>query len=131
MNTKDMPDETKLPGHEYTLGEMRACIRTMRDLNEKFYWLCFHAGVGSSCHAFIEFAGLQGKFIDLCESALNAGIEFPFANQHSKTPWPMERHHADYLGEKFHCIWGFALGANPDLREAFIKAGLGPAEGGA
>jgi hypothetical protein len=125
MNTKDMPDETKLPGHGYTLGEMRAFIATMRKVNDEFYWLCFHAGIGSSVHAYIEFAGLQSKFIDLCQAALDEGIEFPFANQHAKTPWPMEPHHAEYLGEKFHCIYGFAIGANPVLREVFIKSGLG------
>jgi hypothetical protein len=125
MNTKTMSDETKLPGHQYTLGEMRAAIAKMREINHQFYWLCFHGGMGTACHAFIEFAGLQAKFIDMCERALEAGIEFPFANQHAQTPWPMETHHADYLGEKFHCIYGFAIGPNAELRKAFIKSGLG------
>jgi hypothetical protein len=120
-----MPDETTLPGHRYTLGEMRAFIKTMREVTEKFYWMCFSAGIGSSCHAYIEFAGLQAKFVDLCQAALDAGIEFPFANQHAKIPWPMELHHAEYLGEKFHCIYGFALAADPELRATFIKSGLG------
>lgn len=124
MNTKDMPNETKLPGHQYTLGEMRAFIATMRAVNERFYWDCFRSGVGTNCHAFIEFAGLQGKFIDMCQAALDAGVEFPFANQHSGAPWPMETHHAEYLGEKFHCIYGFVLGSNPALREAFVATGL-------
>jgi hypothetical protein len=124
MNTREMPDETVLPGHQYSLGDMRKMIRTLREANERFYWDCFHAGIGTSCHAFIEFAGLQSKFIDMCEEALNAGIEFPFANQHSQTSWPIKQHHAAYLGEKFHCIWGFAFGPNPELREAFIEHGL-------
>lgn len=125
MNTRGMTDDTKLPDHQYTLGEMRAIIRKMREINAQFYSLCFMGGVGASCHAFIEFAGLQAKFVDMCEAALDEGIEFPFANQHTKSPWPIERHHVDYLGEKFHCIYGFAIGPNPELREAFIKSGLG------
>lgn len=80
--------------------------------------------MGSTCHAYIEFAGLQAKFIDLCQAALDNGIEFPFANQHSQTPWPMESHHAAYLGEKFMCIFGFAIGPNPELRKTFIEHGL-------
>jgi hypothetical protein len=124
MNTREMSDDTRLPGHQYTLGEMRKIIATLRAVNDRFYWDAFHAGAGSACHAFIEFAGLQAKFIDMCEQALVAGIEFPFANRHSRTPWPMETHHAEYLGEKFHCIFGFALAADPKLREAFIREGL-------
>jgi len=126
-DTREMPDEMKLPGHTYTLGEMRAVIAKMREVNGQFYNLCFFGGIGNRCHAFIEFAGLQAKFVDMCEAALNEGIEFPFANQHSQTPWPIERHHADYLGEKFHCIYGFAIGPNSELRETFIRSGLGPA----
>jgi hypothetical protein len=128
VNTRDMPDETVLPGHSYTLGEMRATIAKMREINAQFYGLCFVGGIGGSCHAFIEFAGLQAKFIDMCQAALDAGIEFSFANQHAQTSWPIELHHAEYLGEKFHCIYGFALGPNPELRKVFIESGLGKVE---
>jgi hypothetical protein len=123
-----MPGETRLPGHQHTLGEMRATIARMRAINAQFYALCFSGGIGGSCHAFIEFAGLQAKFIDMCQAALDAGIEFPFANQHSASPWPLERHHVDYLGEKFQCIYGFAIGPNKELRDAFIESGLGGAK---
>lgn len=129
MNTRDMPDDAKLPNHSYALGEMRNVIRKMREINERFYDLCFFGSIGSSCHAFIEFAGLQAKFVDPCQAALDEGIEFPFANQHSAQEWPLHSHHAKYLGEKFHCIYGFAIGANHDLREEFIKSGLGQVEG--
>lgn len=125
MTTRDMPDDTLLPGHQYTLGEQRETIRRMREINATFYGLVFSAGMGSRCHAFVEFCGLQAKFIDLCEAALERGIEFCFANQHSAAPWPIEAHHAAYLGEKFHCIYGFALGPDPALRQVFLDAGLG------
>ena len=125
MNTTSLPDHTRLPGHHYSLGEMRGFIADMRVINAQFYNLCFLGRMGSSCHAFIEFAGMQAKFIDMCQEALDAGIEFPFANQHSRTPWPIQRHHAEYLGEKFQCIYGFAIGPNKELRDAFIESGLG------
>lgn len=123
--TRDLPDSTLLPGHQYTLGEQRETLRKMREINAAFYAMVFSAGMGSRCHAFVEFCGLQAKFIDLCQEALDQGVEFAFANQHSALPWPIDRHHADYLGEKFHCIYGFALGADPALRRAFLNAGLG------
>lgn len=121
MDTRDLPDETVLPGHQYSLGEMRQIIATMRKVNAAFYADAFASGIGGSCHAFIEFAGLQAKFIDLCEDALRNGVEFPFANQHSGARWPLAPHHAQYLGEKFECIYGFALKADPTLAEAFVE----------
>jgi len=126
MDTTDMPDDTILPGHRRSLGEMRETIRKMRELSNQFYWLCFKAGMGSECHAFIEFNGLHGKFIDMCAEALKRGVEFPDANTHSRTRWPLDGHHVDYLGEKFNCIYGFAINEDPELRELFIKSGLGP-----
>jgi len=125
MDTTKMKDDTTLPGHSYSLGEMRDTIRKMREINSAFYAMVFQAGMGSHCHAFVEFSGLQAKFIDMAEAALDAGIEFPFANTHSSTSWPMEVHHAAYLGEKFNCIYGFALAQSPDLLEAFNKEAFG------
>ncbi len=129
MNTKDLPDDTLLPGHQYTLGEQRETIRKMRAINSDFYAMVFSASMGSRCHAFVEFCGLQAKFIDMCEAALNQGIEFAFANQHGSVSWPLDTHHAAYLGEKFQCIYGFALGPNPELRQTFLEAGIGKETG--
>ena len=78
MNTRHLPDEYKLPGHAHSLGEMREMIRKMRTVNKDFYAAATHTG----CHAFIEFCGLQAKFIDICQEALDAGIELPMANTH-------------------------------------------------
>jgi hypothetical protein len=125
VDTRALPDDVCLPGHRYTLGEMRETIKRMRQLNETFYWAMFQQDMGGRCHAFVEFAGLQAKFIDMCEAALNQGIEFPLANQHSGQPWPLDVHHAEYLGEKFACIYGFAIGSRPELRRVFIASGLG------
>lgn len=128
VDTREYPDDARLPGHQHTLGEMRETIKRMRALNEAFYWSMFQQDMGGRCHAFVEFAGLQAKFIDMCEAALNQGIEFPLANQHSGQVWPLDIHHAEYLGEKFQCIYGFAIGGRAELRRAFISAGLsGPA----
>jgi hypothetical protein len=128
IDTRSMPDDTRLPGHMYTLGEMRATIAKMKQINAAFYSMVFENGMASRCHTFVEFCGLQAKFIDFCEQAMIQGIDFTQANQHSGEPWPLDSHHARYLGEKFQCIWGFAIGPNPELRRAFIAAGLGGVE---
>jgi len=123
INTKHLPDEYKMPGHDYTLGEMREMIRKMREANSIFYRLAADTG----CHAFIEFCGLQSKFIDLCQESLNQGVEFPMANKHSAKDLRLEEHHAAYLGEKFECIYGHSIGSSPGLANAFLHAaGLKP-----
>lgn len=128
MNTTAMPDDTKLPGHEYTLGEMRETIRTMREINGAFYASVFTTNMASRCHAFVEFCGLQAKFIDMCEEALVAGIEFPRANQHTGESMDLNEHHAEYLGDKFACIYGFAM--SPHMQQAFVDVAFGTASNG-
>lgn len=123
-DTRNLPDDTRLPGHDFTLGEMRETIRRMRKINAAFYDTVFFQGIGGTCHAFVEFCGLQAAFIDMCEQALVEGIHFPSANTHSGQPWPVEEHKVDYLAEKFNCIYGFALAQNPELRKRFIERGL-------
>lgn len=114
-DVRKLPDDYRFDGHQYTLGEMREMIREMRKVNKAFYPMACSTG----CHAFIEFCGLQGKFIDMCEDAMLQGVEFPLANQHNALPMPLHEHHAEYLGEKFGCIWGFAFTDNDKLRKAF------------
>lgn len=117
-NVKDLPDDTRLPGHQYTLGEMRAMIRSMRDINSRFYSEVFHGGVP---HAFIEFCGVQAEFINMCDRMLHEGIEFPLVNRHCETQFRVPDFQARYLGEKFGCIFKQLL---PDeaSRRVFIES---------
>lgn len=121
MNTRHLPDEYRLPGHAHSLGEMREMIRKMRTVNKDFYAAATHTG----CHAFIEFCGLQAKFIDICQESLDAGIEFPMANTHSGESLALAPHHALYLGEKFNCIYGHTIGADKQLLATFLHAAMG------
>ena len=118
MNTRHLPDEYTLPGHSYSLGEMREMIRKMRAANSAFYGMA----VSTGCHAFIEFCGLQAKFIDLCQESMDQGVEFPMANTHSGISLAIQDHHAAYLGEKFDCIYGYTIGSSPRLAETFLRA---------
>ena len=131
VDTRDLPDDTVLPGHQYSLGEMRGIIRAMREINSKFYDMCFYGGIGGTCHAFIEFTGLQAKFIDMCQEALNKGIEFPFANTHTQTDLGIQLHDVAYLAEKFDCIFGPSLASDKKLRDAFVSQALPEVEHGA
>jgi len=114
---KKLPDDYKFEGHQYTLGEMREMLAEMRRVNKAFYPMACATG----CHTFIEFCGLQSKFIDMCEQAMLQGVEFPFANRHTGLSMKLHEHHAEYLGKKFGCIFGPAL-QDYRLRKTFDRA---------
>lgn len=117
LDVAQLPDDTRLPGHQYTLGEMRAMIRSMRDINQRFYGEVFHGGVP---HAFIEFCGVQAEFINMCERMLAQGIEFPCVNRHCETQFRVPDFQARYLGEKFGCIFKQLL-PDESSRRVFIE----------
>jgi len=100
-------------------------IRTLRALNEKFYWMCFVAKVGSEAHAFIEFNGLMSKYVDLLARAAEQGIDPHLINEHSGVALPCEGHDMAYLGEKLRCIFGPVIDSNPEARAALKKALFG------
>lgn len=125
-DTRTMPDALTLPGHHSTLGEQRALIAKLRGTNEAFYWMLQAHDCGSLCHPFLEFCGLQSKYLDLLEESLWRGIEVGSASKHTGAPLALEAHHVEYLGEKFGCIYGFAFAGSPELRRAFWVAAFGP-----
>lgn len=107
--------------------EREKLLETMNELSKRVYWAFFHAGIGQTCHAFIEFNGVLSKYVDLCRKAHEAGIDFTQANTHNDIPFPCEAHDMAYLGEKLGCIFGPALRANPKAKRAFLEAMLGEA----
>lgn len=91
----------------------------MRSVSAQFYRLAIQGGV----HTFIEFTGFMNEYIKLCEDAHKAGMDFVHANAHGgdENPLPMETYHAEYIAEKFNCIFGPSLRANPAAMRAFIN----------
>lgn len=104
---------------------VESVIPTLRDLNEKFYWMCFKAGVGSTAHSFIEFNGVMSKYIDLLVHAEKAGIDLQTLNEHNGVAMKVEEHDMRYLAEKLRCIFGPVLASNPKARKVFLEALVG------
>lgn len=113
--------ENNILNRQYTRVEMAEMIRRMRAANSTFYGLAVSTGV----HAFIEFCGLQAKYIDLCNALLDSGIEFPMVNVHNDKRVDVAHHHIDYLAEKFECIYGPVFAGNPELVRYFIERVFG------
>ncbi len=97
----------------------------MRKVTEQTYWTFFNAGIGTECHAFIEFNGVLSKYVDLCQAAHEAGIDFTKSNEHNAEPLHAAAHDMAYLGEKLGCIFGPTLRARPELRKAFLQGLFG------
>lgn len=105
----------------YTKEELQRLVKDMGGVAESTYWLFFHAGMGSRCHAFLEFNGLISQYVKIAQRAAAAGIDFTQANVHNQTPLPVEIHDLEYLAEKIRCIFGPLIDANPEARELFKK----------
>jgi hypothetical protein len=104
---------------EFTPAERADMLAKMRGARDTFYALA----VGAGHHQFVEFAGLIGEYIQICEAAHAIGRDFA-----TGAPLPMRAHHALYLAEKLDCIYGDAFASDPGLRRVFVAAFLGPYE---
>lgn len=96
-------------------AELKLVLVRMREVSDRFY----AGAVRTGCHPFIEFTGLINEYIKVCEGALEAGIDFTQANTHTGLALPVREHHAVYLAEKFDCIFGPTLAADPKARDIF------------
>jgi hypothetical protein len=98
--------------NEHTKEQQLVALNCMHRAKNEFYRAAQESGV----HTFLEFTGLMHEYIQLCESAMNAGIEF-----RTSANLPMKDHHAKYLAEKLNCIFGpTLLRREEELRNAFI-----------
>lgn len=97
---------------------MEDALQKMSAVTSTFY----RAAQQTGCHSFIEFCGLMNEYIKVCETTMHNGGDFLDANTHSDKPLMMHDYHARYLAEKFDCIFGPTLRANPSAKAAFREA---------
>jgi hypothetical protein len=102
-----------------------AIIQDMKMLASATYNMFFKENMAGKCHAFMEFNGLLSKYIELCQAANEAGIDFTTANKHHAQALPVAEHDMEYLAEKIECMFGPTLRANPKARAAFLRVLLG------
>lgn len=88
------------------------------DAMEKASRAFYAAAVQTGVHGFIEFTGLMNEYIAMLRATPGELWE---VNKHTGTGPKMYGHHAEYLGEKFGCIYGPAL-KDPNLLRVFLRA---------
>ena len=102
--------------------ELKEMLTKMRKASDQFYFQARLVG----CHPFIEFTGLMNEWLKVADGALEAGVDFANANEHSGIPMPIKGYQADYLGEKFACIFGPTFRANPKAWRVFADKVMKP-----
>jgi hypothetical protein len=101
-----------------------AVLEELRTICNTFYRLCFTGGIGTSCHAFLEFTGLMSKYIDVISRAAAEGIAPNEVNQHVGTKIKVHDHDIKYMAEKLSCIFRPIIAANPNAAK-IIREELG------
>lgn len=101
--------------------DLKDLVKRMRGVSQRVYGLFFASNMGAECHAFLEFNGLLSKYVDICEAAINEGVDFRTASIHGGTGLPLAGHDVEYLAEKFTCIFGPAFRAQPALWGTFVR----------
>jgi hypothetical protein len=96
-------------------------IHHLSNVNSAFY--C--GAVGGGIHAFIEFCGLQAKFLGIARAMVRSGLDPRNVNIHSGRALPVEDHDIEYLAEKFECIFGAAFAQKPELSDLFCQKVFG------
>jgi hypothetical protein len=101
----------------HTREQLEEMIRRMQKVVHDFYY----QAVQTNCHPFIEWAGLMGEYIKMCQASLEAGIDFTETTDHGfgKT-MAAKPFHAAYFAEKLNCIFGPTFN-QPELRKTFLS----------
>jgi len=98
-----------------------AIIQDMKMLRSATYNMFFKENMASKCQAFMEINGLISKYVELCEAANEAGIDFTVAHKHNAQALPVAAHDIAYLAEKIECLFGPTLRAHPEAWPAFLR----------
>lgn len=110
------------PSITYTKEQLEEMLRKMQDASNMFYRCATQAGN----HPFIEFTGFMNEYIKLCKEAMDSDVDFTQCSAHSGQQLiPMQTYHANYLGEKFGCIFYTSFAENPELVAAFCREAFG------
>lgn len=65
----------------------------------------YAAAVRIGNHPWIEFTGLMNEYVNCCQAAHLAGVDFSACNTHTGQALPMQSYQVQYMNEKLECIF--------------------------
>jgi len=98
-----------------TPAEREEMLAVMRRAKDSFYFMAVQVGD----HRFVEFAGMIGEYIKLCEAAHEKGYDL------TELHHVMRPYHAHYVGEKIGCIYGTTFYREAKTLSGFLAAVVG------
>lgn len=98
--------------------ELKETLQQMQKLSDDFYLRTIQL----YCHPFIEFTGFLNQYIQMCRRTLESGVDFTELNGHSGRGLAMDEIDADYIFEKFNCIFGPSMQKVPNIVDIFTKS---------
>lgn len=100
---------------DYTPDELAEMLNGMQIASSTFYALAQRAGF----HEFLEFTGFMNEYIKICQRMHKNGQNFV-----SDAP-KLEIYEADYIGEKFGCIFQDSFFGHDNLIRTFCRSAFG------
>jgi hypothetical protein len=85
--------------------ERETALADMRKASDAFYVAATRIGN----HPFIEFCGLMNEYIQCCQRAHAAGIDFTECSTHTGQALPIADVSLAYMNEKLECIFQGAI----------------------
>ncbi len=85
--------------------EQKTALLAKLDIAEHLFLDYYRAAQQLGIHTFIEHTGFMNEHLKILRKAVNAGIDIEMLNNHNDTVVKVEPYEADYLAEKFACMF--------------------------
>ena len=92
----------------YSKEERARDLAYVEDLKAEvgdLYKRLFTLNVGGRFHAFLEWCGVMGEHLNICEDMIKQGLPAFDMNRHTGQTPPIPPYRLSYMGEKLECIF--------------------------
>ena len=105
-----------MTGHRSEDGtrEDLAYIADLREEVGLLYKRLFSLNVGGRFHAFLEWCGVMGEHLNICEDMVRKGLPAFEMNRHTGETPPIPPYRLSYMAEKMECIFDGLLKVEAD-----------------
>jgi len=98
-----------------SMNEDLAYIADLREEVSGLYKRLFALNVGGRFHAFLEWCGVMGEHLNICEDMVRKGLPAFEMNRHTGETPPIPPYRLSYMGEKMECIFDGLLKVEADV----------------
>ena len=92
----------------YSRDDRQRDLAYIEDLKQEvgdLYKRLFTLNVGGRFHAFLEWCGVMGEHLNICEDMIRQGVRAFDMNRHTGGTPPIPPYRLTYMGEKLECVF--------------------------